>query len=146
MATPTTEGDVQAERSPGRVSRTVSKAAEHLQKRQEIRAPLWLVYVVLGVALLALGYGIVQQFRIVRWRGMLTASKEYIAQLEAKVATARYLGIKQATTRAIKKTRQREKKLDGKLSTLKKREQAITKKVQKMTPEELKKAFEKEGF
>jgi len=128
------------------VKRAASKAATHLAKKQEIRAPLWLVYVVLGITVIAIGYGLVQQFRVARWRTMLSASKEYIAQLEAKVATARYLGIKQATTRAIKKTRQREKKLDGKLSTLKKREQAITKKVQKMTPEELKKAFEKEGF
>lgn len=132
------------------LKKAAARTAKHLSSRRDWRPPTWLLYLLGGFGLACLLYGGIQQYRahakIKRWSRLIVAAKERIATLEAEREQARYRAVAQATTRAVAAARKREKGVEQKLGELKRRQQNANKAIQKMTPLQLKQAFEREGF
>lgn len=123
-----------------------SKVTDHLKNIKEFKLPMWAMYIIAGVGLVALIYGTVQQFRIWRWSGMLSAAKIRMTELEAKANSAEWRGMRKIAKTATKQNKEEIKKIDKKIAKSKKQEKELEKKIGRMKPSALKKAFEEEGF
>ena len=125
------------------------RAVERAKARHEWNVPGWLIWLGCLLVLLALTglvFGFIQSRRVDRWRPILAAAKNRIADLEAKGAVAKNAGVKTATSRAIAAAKKRGGAIDGKLGKLPGKLSIEKNKIQKMSPAELKRAFAREGF
>ncbi len=119
---------------------------EYATKKLRYSPPYWLLYVVGGIALVALLYGGVQQFRIWRWNKLLKASYNRILKLETSQEKEKLELVRKLSENAIKPRKEEAKKIKKKIEALDKKEKAIDKSVDRMDPEALLKAFKEEGF
>lgn len=131
-------------KNSGIVKQTVAKVAEHSKVKQEI--PRWIIYGVGILGLLALGYGIIQQFRIMRWSALLKASKIRIIELEAEKEKSVLETTRRLSTEAIKLSTDKIKELDKKIKVIDTKTLELKKTVGRMKPAELKQGFTNEGF
>ncbi len=122
------------------------KAKEHLLKGDHFDVPRWSLYAITIVAVIFFGYGLVQQFRIWRWSGIMAASKSRIIELEAKNSQARLQGMQEIAKNQKKANKQELKEIKKELSTSKQEQEKEEKKIDAMKPSELLKAFKEEGF
>lgn len=114
-----------------------------------VEKPIVLQWVVgvLGVLLvIALVWGGIQQVKVWRWSRLLKDSKAQIMHLQAEKEQIKWTTTKELAEQGLKMTEQDLKKVEEKLKQVEQKKKVIEKEVGKMTPSDLLKSFQEEGF
>lgn len=132
------------QKTKGAVKRVAGRVVEHTKVKHQI--PRWVFYIVGILGVLAIIYGTIQQFRIMRWARLLEASKVRITELEKEKELAVLQTTKKLSERAVKISKEKLKDLDKKIDKAQKEKEKIQDDVRRMDPNKLKKGFKAEGF
>jgi len=132
------------EKKPGIVKRTASKVAGHTKVRHQI--PRWVIYIIGVLGVIALVYGVIQQFRILRWGKLLKAAKIRMVELEADKEQAVWKTTKRLSTKAVKMSQAKIKNIDDRIKKIDRQKEELRQSVGRMKPSDLKAGFAEEGF
>lgn len=124
----------------------MKQIAQHFKNKKDFELPTWLIYLFGAIALVCLAFGVVQQFRIWRYSRIIKASKIRITELDSKVQTAKFEGVKEVAKGQHKINKEELKKIDKKIKEQKEKRKKLKKKIERMEASDLLKAFKEEGF
>jgi len=99
-----------------------------------------------AIALIAVAYGVVQQFRVWRIDRIAKAAKSRISELEVERDQIKWKTTRELSQRAVKASEADIKKIDKKIADLDAKKAKIRKDVNRMKPTALQQAFKDEGY
>lgn len=129
-----------------RAKEGVGKIKTHLGNEQTISLSNWALYAFVGMVVLTLIGGAIQEVRLWRYNKMLRASKIRINELDSRVQTAKLEGIREVATKQHKLNQAEIKKIDEQIKEQSKKQEKLKKSVGRMSGSDLLKAFKEEGF
>ena len=124
----------------------IEKLKTHAKQTHDWSIPRWVFYVVGTLGLLALVYGGVQQYRIMRWTRILQSAKNEIARLQSEKKVVEWKVTSKLAKKQIKLSKAKLQELDRKIRDEQSKQEVIKDSVNQMSPSALLKAFKEEGF
>lgn len=132
--------------SAKKIKNLASKAKEHALFKRDFKIPHWSLYVGAAIVIIALVFGGIQQARIWRWQKIMKSAKNKILELDTDKNMTKLKTIRDLTKKAVAPDKKKIKDINKKIRKLEEREKKIKESIDRMTPEDLLKAFKEEGF